>query len=155
MVSKIHPVAFFLFLFSICHYWNNLTSSLCEVYWNCQFIARVSNMSLRHWQQMGGVNINEGIVIDKSIHRSINARSSVLKVPSYYSQVISYCLYCLFLSDGFFCCRGMWLILQSRGQYWSCVGDCFPSSYQSFGCSWLGTLLPQCPGLLWLCSIFL
>ncbi|XP_031406693.1 choline transporter protein 1 [Punica granatum] len=50
-----------------------------NVYWNCQFIARASNMSLRHWQQMGGVNINEGIVIDKSIHRSINARSSVLK----------------------------------------------------------------------------
>ncbi|KAK4781806.1 hypothetical protein SAY86_015908 [Trapa natans] len=50
-----------------------------NVYWSCQFIARVSNMSLRHWQQMGGVNINEGIIIDKSIHQSINAQSSVLK----------------------------------------------------------------------------
>ncbi|XP_048129631.1 choline transporter protein 1 [Rhodamnia argentea] len=50
-----------------------------NVYWSCQFIARASNMSLRHWQQMGGVKINEDIVIDKSIHRSINARSSVLK----------------------------------------------------------------------------
>ncbi|XWS52048.1 hypothetical protein CRYUN_Cryun11dG0033800 [Craigia yunnanensis] len=50
-----------------------------NVYWSCQFIARASNTSLRHWQQMGGVNINEGIVIDKSIHRSINSRSSVLK----------------------------------------------------------------------------
>jgi choline transporter-like protein 2/4/5 len=29
---------------------------------------------------MGGVNMNEDIIIDKSIHRSINARSSVLKV---------------------------------------------------------------------------
>ncbi|KAK8478285.1 hypothetical protein V6N13_087946 [Hibiscus sabdariffa] len=50
-----------------------------NVYWSCQFIARASNTSLRHWQQMGGVNINEDIVIDKSIHRSINSRSSVLK----------------------------------------------------------------------------
>ncbi|PPR97260.1 hypothetical protein GOBAR_AA23414 [Gossypium barbadense] len=30
-----------------------------NVYWSCQFIARASNISLRHWQQMGGVNINE------------------------------------------------------------------------------------------------
>ncbi|GLU23374.1 hypothetical protein SLE2022_393900 [Rubroshorea leprosula] len=50
-----------------------------NVYWSCQYIVRASNMSLRHWQQMGGVNINEDIVIDKSIHRSINSRSSVLK----------------------------------------------------------------------------
>ncbi|KAL5802830.1 hypothetical protein ACOSQ4_031135 [Xanthoceras sorbifolium] len=50
-----------------------------NVYWSCQFIARASNMSLRHWQQMGGVNINQDLVIDKSIHRSINSRSSVLK----------------------------------------------------------------------------
>ncbi|KAA8526840.1 hypothetical protein F0562_008931 [Nyssa sinensis] len=33
----------------------------------------------RHWQQMGGVSITEDIIIDKSIHRSINSRSSVLK----------------------------------------------------------------------------
>lgn len=50
-----------------------------NVYWSCQFIARASNTSLRHWQQMGGVNIREDIIIDKSIHRSINSRSSVLK----------------------------------------------------------------------------
>ncbi|KAJ4836176.1 Choline transporter protein 1 [Turnera subulata] len=50
-----------------------------NVYWRCQFIARASNISLRHWQQMGGVNINDDMVIDKSIHRSINARSSVIK----------------------------------------------------------------------------
>ncbi|XWS27991.1 hypothetical protein CRYUN_Cryun25bG0027700 [Craigia yunnanensis] len=50
-----------------------------NVYWSCQFIARASNTSLRHWQQMGGVNINEDILIDKSIHRSITSRSSVLK----------------------------------------------------------------------------
>ncbi|XP_050247510.1 choline transporter protein 1 [Quercus robur] len=50
-----------------------------NVYWSCQYIARASNISLRHWQQMGGVNINEDIIIDKSIHRSINSRSSVLK----------------------------------------------------------------------------
>lgn len=29
---------------------------------------------------MGGVNIDEDIVIDKSIHKSINSRSAVLKV---------------------------------------------------------------------------
>ncbi|GLT83357.1 hypothetical protein SLE2022_016500 [Rubroshorea leprosula] len=50
-----------------------------NVYWSCQYIARASNISLRHWQQMGGVNINVDIVIDKSIHKSINSRSSVLK----------------------------------------------------------------------------
>ncbi|KAL4619590.1 hypothetical protein ACB092_06G090800 [Castanea dentata] len=50
-----------------------------NVYWSCQYIARSSNISLRHWQQMGGVNINEDIIIDKTIHRSINSRSSVLK----------------------------------------------------------------------------
>ncbi|KAM7250152.1 hypothetical protein ACFE04_022035 [Oxalis oulophora] len=50
-----------------------------NAYWSCQFIARASNISLRHWQQMGGVNINEDIVIDKSIHRLINSQSNVLK----------------------------------------------------------------------------
>ncbi|XVE50312.1 hypothetical protein DITRI_Ditri01bG0151900 [Diplodiscus trichospermus] len=50
-----------------------------NVYWSCQYIARASNTSLRHWQQMGGVKINEDIVIDKSIHGSINSQSSVLK----------------------------------------------------------------------------
>ncbi|PIA26901.1 hypothetical protein AQUCO_08600051v1 [Aquilegia coerulea] len=50
-----------------------------NVYWSCQFIARASNASLGHWQQMGGVNIMEDIIIDKSIHKSINSRSSVLK----------------------------------------------------------------------------
>lgn len=50
-----------------------------NVYWSCQFIARASNVSLRHWQQMGGVNIVEDMVIDKSIHQSINSRSAVLK----------------------------------------------------------------------------
>jgi choline transporter-like protein 2/4/5 len=43
-------------------------------------------MSLRHWQQMGGVKINEDIIIDKSIHRSINSRSSVLKVKDLLSE---------------------------------------------------------------------
>ncbi|KAH9650778.1 Choline transporter protein 1 [Citrus sinensis] len=50
-----------------------------QVYWSCQFIARASNMSLKHWQQMGGVTINEDLLIDKSIHRTINSRSAVLK----------------------------------------------------------------------------
>lgn len=50
-----------------------------NVYWSCQFIARASNSSLTHWQKLGGVNINEDIVIDKSIHKHINSWSAVLK----------------------------------------------------------------------------
>lgn len=43
-------------------------------------MARASNSSLKHWQQMGGVNINEDLLIDKTIHRAINSPSAVLKV---------------------------------------------------------------------------
>ncbi|MCL7032247.1 hypothetical protein MKW94_016618 [Papaver nudicaule] len=50
-----------------------------NVHWSCQFIARPSNGSLHHWQEMGGVSINEDIIIDKAIHKSINSRSAVLK----------------------------------------------------------------------------
>ncbi|XP_052151331.1 choline transporter protein 1-like [Oryza glaberrima] len=50
-----------------------------NVYWSCQFIARASNVSLKHWQQMGGINIDENILIDKTIHKAINSKSSVLK----------------------------------------------------------------------------
>ncbi|KVI10511.1 Choline transporter-like protein, partial [Cynara cardunculus var. scolymus] len=50
-----------------------------NVYWSCQFIARPSNVSLTHWKQMNGVTIADDMVIDKSIHKSINSRSSVLK----------------------------------------------------------------------------
>ncbi|KAF3505897.1 hypothetical protein F2Q69_00003507 [Brassica cretica] len=50
-----------------------------NVYWSCQYIARASNSSLRHWEQMGGVSIQEDMIIDKSIRRSVNSRASVLK----------------------------------------------------------------------------
>ncbi|XP_073274063.1 choline transporter protein 1 [Primulina huaijiensis] len=50
-----------------------------NVYWTCQFIARASNISLKHWEEMGGVKVIEDIAIDKAIHRSVNSRSSVLK----------------------------------------------------------------------------
>ncbi|KMZ56970.1 Choline transporter like family [Zostera marina] len=50
-----------------------------NVFWSCQFKAEASNASLKHWQQMGGVNIDENIVIDKIIHKSINSPSAVLK----------------------------------------------------------------------------
>ncbi|XP_058211064.1 choline transporter protein 1-like [Rhododendron vialii] len=50
-----------------------------NVYWSCQLIARASNVSLRHWQQMGGVSVVEDILIDKSIHKSVNSQSAVLK----------------------------------------------------------------------------
>ena len=64
-----------LFCFLIC---NELF--IYVVYWSCQFIARASNSSLRHWEQMGGVSIQEDMIIDKSIRRSVNSRASVLKV---------------------------------------------------------------------------
>ncbi|TVU43850.1 hypothetical protein EJB05_10350 [Eragrostis curvula] len=50
-----------------------------NVYWSCQFIARPSNVSLKHWQQMGGVSIDENMLIDKTIHDAINSKSTVLK----------------------------------------------------------------------------
>ncbi|ONK63978.1 uncharacterized protein A4U43_C07F20860 [Asparagus officinalis] len=50
-----------------------------NVFWSCQFIARASNSSMRHWQQMGGVSIEENILIDKTIHQAVNAHSAVLK----------------------------------------------------------------------------
>nr|KYP40982.1 Choline transporter-like protein 5 [Cajanus cajan] len=50
-----------------------------NVYWSCEFIARASNVSLKHWKQMGGVTINEDIVLDKAIHEYINSHSAVLK----------------------------------------------------------------------------
>ncbi|KZV30226.1 choline transporter-like protein 2 [Dorcoceras hygrometricum] len=53
--------------------------SSVNVYWNCQFIGRASNVSLRNWEEMGGVKVIDDIAIDKSIHKSINSRSSVLK----------------------------------------------------------------------------
>ncbi|XP_078427443.1 plasma-membrane choline transporter family protein [Wolffia australiana] len=50
-----------------------------NVFWSCQLIARVSNSSLKHWEQMGGVEIQDNILIDRTIHKAINSRSSVLK----------------------------------------------------------------------------
>lgn len=54
--------------------------SFVVVFWSCQYIARASNSSLKHWQQMGGVAIDENIIIDKTIHKAINSPSAVLKV---------------------------------------------------------------------------
>ena len=51
-------------------------------------------MSLKHWQQMGGVNINKDIVIDKSVHRTINSQWAALKV-----ELFNYVL--LLLADSF------------------------------------------------------
>ena len=53
------------------------------VLWSCQFIARASKVSLQRWQMMGGMIINTDILIDKSIRKSINSRSSVLKVSDW------------------------------------------------------------------------
>ncbi|CAH9083226.1 unnamed protein product [Cuscuta epithymum] len=50
-----------------------------NVYWSCQFISSPSNVSLKHWREMGGANIVVDGDMDKSIHNSINSRSSVFK----------------------------------------------------------------------------
>jgi len=50
-----------------------------NVFWSCQFTARASNASLRFWKQMGGVGIDEGDQIVKSIHTAINSHSAVFK----------------------------------------------------------------------------
>lgn len=50
-----------------------------NVYWSCQFIARASNSSMRHWQQMGGVIIQENMIIDKTTRKAIDSHSEVLK----------------------------------------------------------------------------
>ncbi|CAO2186539.1 unnamed protein product [Urochloa humidicola] len=57
----------------------NLIFSVTSVYWSCQFIARASNVSLKHWRQMGGVSIDENMLIDKTIHNAINSKFAVLK----------------------------------------------------------------------------
>lgn len=59
-------------------------NSANAVYWSCQLIDRPSNVSLTNWKRMNGVTINDDMIIDKSIHNSINARSSVLKVCMVY-----------------------------------------------------------------------
>ncbi|MCI01999.1 choline transporter-like protein 2-like, partial [Trifolium medium] len=61
-----------------------------NVYWSCQFIARASNTSLKHWEQMGGVSINEDIVIDKSIHKSINSREDSTTQYQHYIVLTMY-----------------------------------------------------------------
>ncbi|XP_057812896.2 choline transporter protein 1 [Cryptomeria japonica] len=50
-----------------------------NVFWSCQFAARPSNSSLQFWKQMGGVDIDEGGIIVKSVHMSINSHQAVLK----------------------------------------------------------------------------
>lgn len=72
--------ALFLHVISLNNEIADPKSLLPSVYWSCQFIARASNVSLKHWQQMGGINIDENILIDKTIHKAINSKSSVLKV---------------------------------------------------------------------------
>jgi choline transporter-like protein 2/4/5 len=71
--------ALFLHVISLNNEIADPKSLLPSVYWSCQFIARASNVSLKHWQQMGGINIDENILIDKTIHKAINSKSSVLK----------------------------------------------------------------------------
>lgn len=50
-----------------------------NVFWSCQFAAHASNVSLQHWKDMGGVDIDEGDIIVKAIHSALNAPSAILK----------------------------------------------------------------------------
>lgn len=97
---------------------------LIVVYWSCQYIARASNWSLSHWQKMGGVNIQDDVIIDKSIRRSLDSRASVVKVremiifslwhvDSTFKLVLG-TLKNVWLFNG----SVMLLILASHGQYW-------------------------------------
>jgi choline transporter-like protein 2/4/5 len=69
--------------------------SVTAVYWSCQFIARPSNVSLKHWQRMGGASIDENMLIDKTIHNTINYKSSVLKVCLFFAGIKCLSLYYL------------------------------------------------------------
>jgi choline transporter-like protein 2/4/5 len=61
-----------------------------SVYWSCQYIARASNASLNKWLAMGGAKIEENMLIDKTIHKAIDARSAVLKVYKFPSTGLSF-----------------------------------------------------------------
>ncbi|KAL8228688.1 hypothetical protein R6Q57_013588 [Mikania cordata] len=50
-----------------------------NVLWSCEFMTRKSNASLQQWHQMGGQTVDDGMILDKTVHKSINSQSSVLK----------------------------------------------------------------------------
>ncbi|KAK9064247.1 hypothetical protein SSX86_015627 [Deinandra increscens subsp. villosa] len=50
-----------------------------NVLWSCEFMSRKSNASLQQWHQMGGQTVDDGMTLDKTVHKSINSQSSVLK----------------------------------------------------------------------------
>ncbi|XP_071714531.1 choline transporter protein 1-like [Rutidosis leptorrhynchoides] len=50
-----------------------------NVLWSCEFMTRKSNASLQQWHQMGGQTVDDGMKLDKTVHKSINSESSVLK----------------------------------------------------------------------------
>ncbi|KAD7117912.1 hypothetical protein E3N88_05180 [Mikania micrantha] len=50
-----------------------------NVLWSCEFMTRKSNASLQQWHQMGGQTVDDGMMLDKTVHKSINSQSSVLK----------------------------------------------------------------------------
>lgn len=43
-------------------------------------MTRKSNVSLQQWHMMGGQTVDDGMILDKTVHKSINSQSSVLKV---------------------------------------------------------------------------
>ncbi|MFS8015247.1 putative choline transporter [Helianthus anomalus] len=50
-----------------------------NVLWSCEFTTRKSNASLEQWHQMGGQTVDDGMTLDKTVHKSINSESSVIK----------------------------------------------------------------------------
>lgn len=82
-LSSVHFQNLIILLSLLKEQLTKLRSFVTLVYWSCQFIARASNVSLKQWQQMGGVDIDENIMIDKTIHRAINSPSAVLKVGDF------------------------------------------------------------------------
>ncbi|KAL5216648.1 hypothetical protein ABZP36_008049 [Zizania latifolia] len=93
----------------------------------CQFIARASNVSLKHCQQMAGVNIDDNILIDKMIHKA-----EILKgLRCYYDKALP----------------AMLLYKKERQQYGEEVkGDVSPSTV--YGAEHLLRLFAKLPDLL-------
>lgn len=45
-------------------------------------MTRKSNVSLDQWHLMGGQTVDDGMKLDKTVHKSINSQSSVTKVQN-------------------------------------------------------------------------
>lgn len=55
-------------------------------------MARKSNVSLEQWHQMGGQTVDDDMTLDKTVHKSINSQSSVIKVENLFLPTKLNCL---------------------------------------------------------------